>query len=127
MEKEVVLIVNTKGPLYINFEGAFPVNKWANPKGKIYLTEREWDWVQVNVGHLLGNKLLVEGQEPDEEQAETEVDASIFKLNTNKAKAKIRRMTDIDEINGLIDYANDNEIENKIVDALVQRYNELSE
>ncbi|MGG1547149.1 hypothetical protein ABE347_06620 [Bacillus paralicheniformis] len=126
-----VLINKTPGRMTINFLGAFPQNKWTNKEnGKIYLTEKEWEWVQTNIPHVLEKGFLIE--EGSVTNVKTDSDKakefeSFFKQHVNKAKAQIAKMDDLDEINALIDYANDHEIDNKAVDALVERANELGE
>lgn len=126
-----VLINKTLGRMTINFLGAFPQNKWTNKEnGKIYLTGKEWEWVQTNIPHVLEKGFLIE--EGSVTNVKTNSDKakefeSFFKQHVNKAKAQIAKMDDLDEINALIDYANDHEIDNKAVDALVERANELGE
>jgi hypothetical protein len=127
-----VLINQVDGRFTINFMGSFPNNKFALRKGqKIYLTEEEWDFVQSNYPHIVGNQVIVEGNEqvedstqsPDQEGDEGD-QSQFFEQNTNTAKAQIRRM-EAEDVSKLIDYANYEELNNKIVDALVERANEL--
>ncbi|MEM5838869.1 hypothetical protein [Bacillus sp. LMB3902] len=126
-----VLINKTPGRMTINFLGVFPQNKWTNKEnGKIYLTGKEWEWVQTNIPHVLEKGFLIE--EGSVTNVKTNSDKakefeSFFKQHVNKAKAQIAKMDDLDEINALIDFANDHEIDNKAVDALVERANELGE
>lgn len=126
---EKVLINNDIGRFTINFLGNFP-NKWANPGGKIYLTEKEWDFVKVNLSHILEKGFLSEeGSEKvkvkTKAKDETEL-AKFFDQNTNKAKAQVKKM-ELNDVNELIEYANDHEIDNALVTALMNRANELGE
>lgn len=133
MEEKVekILINNRIGKMTINFMGSFPNNKWVKNKGdKFYLNKREWEWVKSNIPDVLESGALIE--EGKESELITDDDGEkklkeFFAMHTNKAKAKIKKMDSIKEIDELIDYANDNELENKIVDALVERANELGE
>jgi len=132
-QKEIVLINKHHIPLTINFMGVFPNNKSAVPGGKFYLTDREWEWIQHNQKQIVEKKMVVlEGSEGSDEKVNTvkdqdEVKAKFFDQHVNKAKSQIAKMDNIDEINELINYANDNEINNKAVDALIERANELGE
>src|SRR5699024_7945984 len=104
-------------------------NKFALKKGqKIYLTEEEWDFVQSNLPKIIGNQVTIEGNSPESPKPEqgSDVDSEkFFAQNTNKAKAQIKKMK-ADDVEKLIAYANENELNNKIVDALVDRSNELN-
>ena len=128
-----VLINKTPGRFTINFMGAFPNNKWtAKKNGKIYLTDREWEWVQTNIPHIIEKGLLVvEGSKQEKEVNQNEQNEinpeAFFKQHHAKAKSQISKMTNLDDINKLIDYANDNELEGSVVDALVERANQLGE
>lgn len=131
--KEVVLINKHYLPLSINFQGVFPNNKRAVPGAKFYLTEKEYEWVKYNLPELEETGKLVLGGESDEEvtinspeKRENEY-AEFFAQHVNKAKSQASKLEDLDHINALIDYANDNEINTKAVDALIDRANELSE
>lgn len=132
-QKEIVLINKHRLPLTINFQGIFPNNKRAVTNGKFYLTEKEWEWVQHNLSYLIDSGMVVlEGSEETEEKTETTSDQEkahkeFFEQHVNKAKAKVSKMEDLEEINALIEYANDNEINNKAVDALIERANKLGE
>lgn len=128
-----VLINQVDGRFTINFEGSFPNNKFALKKGqKIYLTEEEWDFVQSNLPKIIGNQVTIEGDSPESPRPEqgsggSDVDSEeFFAQNTNKAKAQIKKMK-TNDVEKLITYANENELNNKIVDALVDRSNELNE
>ena len=127
------LVNKTKSRIAINFLGAFPNNKWANTDGKIYLSEEEWDWVQTNIPHWLEKGKLVEaGSENDKPVKSTSDEEKemqeFFEKHTNSAKSVISKMTDVEQIDKLIEYGNDNDVHNKkIVDLLAKRYNELSE
>jgi hypothetical protein len=129
--KEIVLINNTGGRNTVNFKGTFPQNKWTGKKGgKIYLTEREFEWLEINHPHALGKSWIVEGSGQKvevEEKTDEERHAEFFKQHVNKAKSKIAKMESLDEINELIEYASFNEIDNKAVDTLIERANELGE
>ena len=133
MEDNIILISNYEGRFTINFMGAFPTNKWTNKKGgKIYLTPREAEWVELNLSHLLDKgKIYWEAdgvQEINDDSVgklSEDEKAEFFELNTNTAKAKVRRMKDIKIVNELIDYANENEIESKVLDYLVDKANAL--
>lgn len=129
-QKEIVLINKHYLTVTINFAGAFPQNKTAKPGGKFYLTEKEWEWMQYNLPNFMKTgKVVLEGTESEtkapvnkDEEAE-----KFFSQHVNKAKSQASKMEDLEHINALIDYANDNEINTKAVDALIDRANELSE
>lgn len=121
------LVNESKGRFTINFKGAFPNNKWAMPGGKIYLTKPEWDFLKVDSPHVIDEILVEEGKKPKKEKKDKKDLASFFEQNTNTAKSKIRKMESKEDVEELIRYANDNELNNKIVDALVKRSNELGE
>ncbi|WP_257064285.1 hypothetical protein [Priestia megaterium] len=132
-QKEVVLINKSGTKLYINFKKAFPQDKSAKDGAKIYLTPKEWEWCQFNIPETLEKGLLVlEGSEEAEKETENPNSkqaklAEFFDQHVNKAKSQAAKIESLDEVNALIDYANDNEIDNKAVDALIKRANELSE
>lgn len=134
MEKDIVLISNVDYTLVINVGSS--EDKVSRRKGtKMYLNEREADYVRFNYGESLENGLFYfQGEEVELNEAKinntalsTSEKEEFFELNTNTAKAKVRKMTDLKAIDELIEYANNEEIESKIVDALVKRYNELSD
>lgn len=133
MEQKEITLINKSGcKQYINFAGVFPHNKWARANGKVYLTEKEWEWCEINIPASLEKGLWVlEGAE-DPKKGADDIDpeakkADFFKQHVNKAKAQVAKMEDLAEVNALIDYANDNEIDNKTVDALIERANKLGE
>lgn len=124
MAKEIILVNKVEGMFTINFRGDFP-NKTARRKGqKIYLTEKEFDYVKNNYPEILGEKVVLEGEEVKEETSNVDAE-SLFELHHAKAKKQISEMTDKKEIDDLIHYANMNELNNSVVDALVEKSNEL--
>lgn len=139
-KEEVVLISNVDGRFTINFMGAFQ-NKWTKGKGgKLYLSEREFEFFKLNYPHLLENKTVsVLGQEKEESAKENdgekdqdkndqEIDPKeFFEQHTNKIKSQVKEMDNKDQIDKLLEYADENDITTKAVDALMDRYNELGE
>lgn len=132
MNGKVKLIVNVGHILCLNVGSE--KDKISRKKGTtLYLTEEEADYVRFNYPDSLENGVFYfEGEEIELNEAKEtgklmNIDdkAEFFKLHTNSAKAKIKKIDDTKLIDELIDYANDNEIEGKVVDALVKRYNEL--
>lgn len=92
-EKEIVLINKSKSKLTINFRKEFPMNKYALKGGKLYLTEREYEWLQMNHPNLLegeGKRLFRE----DELTVEADVlsDEEFFKQSQKKIKSAIAEM-----------------------------------
>lgn len=59
MAKKISLINKTKGLFSINFQGAFPINKWSESEKPIHLTEEEFEFVKENYARLLGIQLEV--------------------------------------------------------------------
>ena len=127
MDEKVVLINQVDGRFTINFLGAFPNNKFALKKGqKIYLSKEEFEFVQSNVPHLLGNQVILEGEEPKEPKHDHLDPEEFFKQHHATAKAQIKEM-ELKEVESLIDFANTNELDNAVVNALIKRSNELGE
>lgn len=121
-EKEIVLI-NKAGQLFaINFQGAFPLNKWANADGKIRLTEPEYEFVQTEYPHILGKQLVLEGQEPEGYNENDSLSPeAFFLLQHNKAKSVMKELSD-EKLKELIDYADLNDIKKAIVKELEDQY-----
>ena len=121
-EKEIVLI-NKAGQLFtINFMGAFPINKWANPDGRYYLSPKEYDFVKSNFSHLLGKQLVLEGEEGEGYNQVDEVSAeAFFTMHHTKQKAAIKEMSD-EKLQDLLDYADLNDITKKIVKEIEDQY-----
>lgn len=121
-EKEIVLI-NKAGQLFtINFMGAFPINKWANPDGKYYLTPKEYDFVKANYSHILGKQLVHEGEEGETYNQIDEVSPdAFFTMHHTKQKAAIKEMSD-EKLQELLEYADLNEINKKIVKEIEDQY-----
>ena len=127
--KKINVISLVEGRFTINFLGAFPHNKFALNKGqKISLTQEEFDFVEANLSHLFGKSIVLEGQENkvDPKSSDELKPEEFFKLHHAKAKAQIKEL-ELKDVDSLIDYANDNEIDNTVVTALVERSNELGE
>jgi hypothetical protein len=102
-KKEIVLINKGKSKLTVNFQGAFPVNKVAPKGGKMYLSEREYEWVQANYPHILEGKnqrLYLENEVPvepeymnDEDffgQHHTKVKSAIASMETEEVEKRYR-------------------------------------
>jgi hypothetical protein len=129
MDYKKALINKSVGRNAINFQGVFPVNKWAKPEGKVYLSEAEWEWVQNAIPHLLGVSWVEEGQEPKEvhpAKKKKTVDPEFFKLHHNTAKSQIEEMS-LEDIDAYIEYADENNIVGGVVNALIKASNEKSE
>ena len=127
MDEKIVLISQVNGRNTINFLGAFPVNKFALKRGqRIYLSEAEYEFVKSNVPHLLDSKFILEGQQPKEPENDQLTPEDFFKLHHAKAKSQIKEM-ELEKVESLIDFANMNELDNAVVNALIKRSNELGE
>lgn len=123
-----VLINKVDGRFTINFLGAFPHNKFALRKGqRIYLNEMEWDFVKNNLSHIIGNQVTIEGEEEEVEEKKKEEGLSpeqYFEQHHSTARSQIKGLAK-ETIDEYIEYANENEINNKTVDQLIERANEL--
>jgi hypothetical protein len=120
-QEHVLINKGCKGKFTINFMGAFPQNKWAMPNGKIYLNDKEMDFVKATYPHVLGKQLVLEGQEP-----EVKKEDDFFKLHHTQWKSQVAEMS-IEEVESKLAEANEKGIEGKIVEALKVRQEELSE
>lgn len=124
-EKEIVLVNKSKGKFTVNFQGAFPVNKMAPKNGKIYVTEREYEWIQINYPHILEGeekKLYLENEAPVENNKLD--DETFFKQHHNTVKSAIAKM-DAAELEQRYRYAQLKEVSEGIVKAIEDRILEL--
>ena len=121
-EKEIVLVNKTNHLFTINFMKVFPTNKWALPDGKYYLTQKEYDFVKSNYGHILGKKLVLEGEEAEGYNEIDELSPeAFFVMHHTKQKAAIKEMSD-DKLQDLLDYADLHDITKKIVKEIEDQY-----
>lgn len=131
-ENEIVLINKSKGKLTINFQGAFPQNKSAAKDGKIYLSDKEFDWVKSTYPHILEGKsqrLFKEGEEPSGSQggaSGSDDNAAFFAQHHSKVKSAIKEMSE-EEAEAKLKYAQLNDVSEGTVKALEDRILELDQ
>jgi hypothetical protein len=129
-EKEIVLINKSKGKFTINFQGAFPQNKWAVRDGKIHLSEKEYEWVKATYPHILkgdSQRLFKEGEEPAKAAGSAsgeDENKAFFSQHHNKVKSAIKEM-DEEEAQAKLNYAQLNDVSDGVVKALEDRILEL--
>ncbi|QJT70418.1 hypothetical protein [Microcystis phage MaeS] len=127
-DTEIVLINKSRGKFTINFQGAFPVNKVAAKDAKLYLTEREYEWAQSNIPHVLegdNKRLYLESElEASPEQDDYLSDEEFFKQHHTKVKAGIAKM-ELEEAESRYRYVQLNEVTEAVKKALEDRLLEL--
>lgn len=125
-EGKIVLVNKGPSQLTINFMGAFLQNKMAPKNGKFYLTEKEYEWLELNFPHLLEGeekRLYAEGEEQNETTGDLD-DEAFFKQHHTKIKKAISEMTEA-EAEQKLEYANLNEVSESTIKALEDRILEL--
>ena len=124
-EKEIVLINKSKGKFTINFLGAFPINKSAPKGGKLYLTEREFEWLQANSPHILdGESKRLYRKDELEVEAEVMSNEKFFSQHHAKIKSAIAEMN-AEEAQMRYDYAQLHNVSKGVLKALEDRILEL--
>lgn len=124
--QEIVLVNKSMGRFTINFQGVFPRNKFAKKDGKIYLTDKEFDYVKSTFPHVLEGEekvLYLENELAALEQAEEDI-KKFFEQKPAKIKAAIAKM-DEKEAESKLNYAQLNEVDDEIVKAIEDRILEL--